>query len=281
MPIIFFENGRLGNQLFQYHGLRKHYPDEIIFFIGFSTLKKLANFKNVIFLNNKLYSNFLFKYILRELSLLLTRLKIVSSLNEHSKEFSYKLVKNNGIFDRIIVVHNVFFQHKDVQPSLFGNIPSINSNRLSSFNYFIDANNLKNKQIAFIHIRRGDYLFWPTKDFPAAIEVGWYFDQIEYFRSKYPGIQFIVSTDDKEYAIKVFAHNKDITISHEDEIDDFVIMSKCNHGILSASTFSWWSAYMAKISNPTGEFIAPKYWIGYNKKEWFPLWIESSWLRYV
>jgi hypothetical protein len=281
MPIIFIENGRLGNQLFQYHGLRKYYPDETIFFIGFSSLKKISNYKNVIYLNNKMYSNFLLKYILREFLVLLTKLKIVSSLIEQSKEFRYRLVKIDGVFDRITVVHNAFFQHKDVQPSLHSNIPIINPNRLFSFNNFIEINCLQEKQIAFVHIRRGDYLFWPTRDFPAAIEASWYFDQMEYLRSRYPEIQFIVFTDDKEYAIKIFAHDKDIIISHEDEIDDFVIMSNCNHGILSASTFSWWSAYMAKISNPTGEFIAPNYWIGYNKKEWFPLWIESSWLRYV
>jgi hypothetical protein len=160
----------------------------------------------------------------------------------------------------------------------------INENRcfkLTSFNNFIQAHSLQKKEIAFVHIRRGDYLFWPSRDFPAAIEVGWYLVQMEYFRYKYPQIQFIVFTDDKEYSFKLFADAKDVIISFEDEIVDFVIMAKCNHGILSASTFSWWTAYMAKISNPTGEFIAPKYWIGYNKREWSPPWIESNWLRYV
>ena len=40
MAIIFLENGRLGNQLFQYHGVRKYYPEELIIFIGF-TFKKM------------------------------------------------------------------------------------------------------------------------------------------------------------------------------------------------------------------------------------------------
>lgn len=281
MAIFFLENGRLGNQLFQFHGLRKYYPDELIFFIGFSSLEKLSSYKDVIFLNNKIYSNILIKFIFRELLLLLVKLKIVSSLIEQSTEFSYRLIKIVGIFDRIIVIHNAFFQHKDAQPSLLSNIPDINLKFSNNYNNFIAKHSLQKKQIAFVHIRRGDYLFWPSSDFPAAIEVGWYLDQMEYLRSRYPEIHFIVFTDDKNYAKKKFLNAKNITISFEDEITDFAIMANCNHGILSASTFSWWSAYMAKISNPTGEFLAPKYWIGYNKKEWYPPWIETSWLRYV
>jgi len=281
MPIIFFENGRLGNQLFQYHGVRKYFPDEVVFFVGFKSLKKLYCYQNLIFHNKFYFLHLLLGSNLKWLFILLAKYKILSSVNEQSTDFNYKLVKINGIFNRFIVIHNVFFQHKDAQPLLLSNIPSSNSNNLTSFNNFIQAHSLQKKEIAFVHIRRGDYLFWPSRDFPAAIEVGWYLVQMEYFRYKYPQIQFIVFTDDKEHSLKLFADAKDVIISFEDEIVDFVIMAKCSHGILSASTFSWWTAYMAKISNPTGEFIAPKYWIGYNKKEWFPPWIESKWLRYV
>jgi len=281
MAIILFENGRLGNQLFQYHGVRKYYPEDIIFCLGFNSLEKLYSCKNVIFFNNNFFLFSLLRHIFRWFLLILVKFKIVSSVIEQSTEFSYRLIKKDGLFDGIIVIHNAFFQHKDVQPTFLGNIPSINLNRLICFNNFKEVHHLENKQIAFIHIRRGDYLIWPSKNFPAAIEVGWYLDQIDYFRSKYPQIMFIVTTDDKEYVSKLFLDAADIIISFEDEIVDFVIMSNCNHGILSASTFSWWSAYMAKTSNPAGEFVAPKYWIGYNKKVWFPPWIESSWLRYV
>lgn len=281
MAIIFLENGRLGNQLFQYHGVRKYYPEELIIFIGFNSLEKLYSCKNVIFLNNKFFFHSLFRHFFRWLLIILVKYKIVSSIIEISTELTYRLIKIDGVFDRITVVHNAFFQHKDVQPSLISDIPRINLNRLTCFNNFREEHRLEKKEIAFIHIRRGDYLIWPSRNFPAVIEVGWYLDQIEYFRLKYPKIMFIVVTDDKEYASKLFSNATDIIISFEDEIVDFVIMANCNHGILSASTFSWWSAYMAKISNPAGEFIAPKYWIGYNKKEWFPPWIESNWLRYV
>lgn len=281
MAIIFLENGRLGNQLFQYHGVRKYYPEELIIFIGFNSLEKICSCKNAVFLNNKFLLNSLFRYLVRWSLLMLVKFKLVSSVIEKSTELSYKLIKVDGVFDSTIVMHNAFFQHKDVQPSLISDIPNINLTRLTSFSNFREKHRLEKKQIAFIHIRRGDYLLWPSKNFPAAIDVGWYLDQIEYFRSKYNQILFIVVTDDKEYAYKLFADATDIIISFEDEIVDFVIMANCNHGILSASTFSWWSAYMAKISNPSGEFIAPKYWIGYNNKEWFPPWIESNWLRYV
>ena len=124
---------------------------------------------------------------------MLVKFKIVSSVIEISTELSYRLIKIDGVFDRITVVHNAFFQHKDVQPSLISDIPSINLNWLICFNNFREKHRLERKQIAFIHIRRGDYLIWPSRNFPAAIEVGWYLDQIEYLRKNFR-VQTLIQT---------------------------------------------------------------------------------------
>jgi hypothetical protein len=58
---VVFLHGGLGNQLFQYHGVRKYYPEDTILFIGFNSLEKLYNCKNVIFFNNKFFRHPIFQ----------------------------------------------------------------------------------------------------------------------------------------------------------------------------------------------------------------------------
>ena len=53
--IILFENGRTGNQLFQYIGLKKYFPRDKLVFIGFKELFQFFDKIDVYFLNkNKL-----------------------------------------------------------------------------------------------------------------------------------------------------------------------------------------------------------------------------------
>jgi len=279
MVIIFFENGRLGNQLFQFHGLRKYYPNDLIFFFGFKSFQNNTNYKKIFYINKGLFSLILFKKFIQWVLSLLVNLRILTGVEEVSSELNYKLIKKSGIFNNIIYVKNSFFQHKDIQPKLW-DLDSIEFSCSDRVVNFLEINKLKEKETVFVHIRRGDYLFWPSIKYPAAVSIDWYQKQMEYFRYKYNGIQFIVFSDDKDYVYKIFLNTKDVILSYEKENIDFCIMTKCRHGILSASSFSWWSAYLAKRTNPAGEFIAPKYWIGYNKKELIPLWIESNWIKY-
>jgi len=50
---------------------------------------------------------------------------------------------------------------------------------------------------------------------------------------------------------------------HPDGVMDMAIMSKCDHHIISASSFSWWAAYLACSGNQV--VIAPRQW--YNPKD--------------
>ena len=63
--------------------------------------------------------------------------------------------------------------------------------------------------------------------------------------------------------------------------EDFVLMTQCKGGILSASSFSWWGAYLAKQKYSGTFFLAPKYWAGHRQKRWYPESMKSSFLDYV
>lgn len=88
--------------------------------------------------------------------------------------------------------------------------------------------------------------------------------------SLFPDKNFVVFTDDIEKARKVV--NIDCPYICGDPMVDFYLMSKCDGGIISNSTFSWWAAWLGG-----GEVTIPKKWFtskapypdkGYYLKEW-------------
>jgi hypothetical protein len=133
----------------------------------------------------------------------------------------------------------------------------------------------------FIHIRRGDYLYWPSIDSPAALPLCWYQKNMNLFRKKLQNPLFVVFTDDFLYVKEHFSSVRDVVVSELNDVDDLKLMAKCQHGILSASSYAWWAAYIAKNGNPSGMFIAPLYWAGHKKLRWFPPYMKSHWLQYV
>ena len=61
-------------------------------------------------------------------------------------------------------------------------------------------------------------------------------------------------------------------------IEDYTLMSSCDHAIISASSFS----LFASLSNyhKSKKIIAPKYWLGYQQKKWLPNNIKFHQLKY-
>ena len=88
----------------------------------------------------------------------------------------------------------------------------------------------------FIHIRGGDYI---GNEFH-------HVDLTNYYKTciaKHPGEQFIIFTNDINYARNILP---DYPIIRESELDTLILMSKCKGCICANSTFSWWGAYLNK-----------------------------------
>jgi hypothetical protein len=92
---------------------------------------------------------------------------------------------------------------------------------------------------------------------------------------------FVVCSDDVEYAQALFARVPDAVVASGSDVDDFAMMTYCGAGILSASSYSWWAAYFASRRHADGRFLAPEFWIGHARGEWFPPGIQSSFLEYL
>lgn len=125
---------------------------------------------------------------------------------------------------------------------------------------------LRNSNSISLHIRRGDYIGSSLE--LRVIEK----DYIE------KAIKLIVDKTGLEYTIYIFSDditwcknsldyikNKKIYVEKNtglDSIKDVYFMSLCNHNIISASTFSWWGAYLN--SNKNKIVVAPRFFYNSN-----------------
>ena len=119
----------------------------------------------------------------------------------------------------------------------------------------------------FVHVRRGDYLEFPSKEHPAALPLAWYLDQIRAVRQATPQTRFLIFSDDAAYCRQNFEELENSEIVEMDAAGSFAAMSLCDAGILSPSSLSWWSARIASNIAP-GPFIAPSFWFWWPQQKW-------------
>ncbi len=123
--------------------------------------------------------------------------------------------------------------------------------------------------VVSVHVRRGDYLRW-TKKHPKVTE-----EWINAAMERFKGYQFLFFSDDLDWCKKTFGHRKDCSFSlGKNEVDDLICMSQCEHHVCSASTFSWWAAWLNR--NPAKQVIIPKLWFvpgwgGHNDSDVVPV----------
>lgn len=104
-----------------------------------------------------------------------------------------------------------------------------------------------------VHVRRGDYLRL-TKKHPS-VPVSWIMEAMIQFH----GSQFVFFSDDIQWCKDVFGRRRDVTFSEGgNAVQDLVEGSWCEHHICSASTFSWWQAWLNQ--NLHKRVIIPKHW---------------------
>jgi hypothetical protein len=135
------------------------------------------------------------------------------------------------------------------------------------------------KGVVGIHVRRGDYLLYPTKYITP--DHDYLSRSIQYFTDM--GYEtFSIFSDDMPWCKEYFTRHYPFLgfTFHEgnDAGTDMSLLSSCEHQIISASTFSWWAAWLNQ--NPYKVVIAPKSWFGpgnnhLNSSQIVP----TSWIR--
>lgn len=126
--------------------------------------------------------------------------------------------------------------------------------------------------IAAIHVRRSDYTHdskfgWVTLDYYRAA--------IDQMRQRYPGIHFLVFSDDIQWCQEQPVFANAFFVNESNEILSFELMRRFSHFIITNSTFSWWAAWLSEDQRTV---MTPHKWFGDNDDNWKDI-IEPHWLR--
>jgi len=111
----------------------------------------------------------------------------------------------------------------------------------------------KNGYVA-VHVRRGDYLRLEMKHPKVTKE--WYENAMSKFGTNF---KFKFFSDEIEWCRKEFGNRGDCEFSsNNNEVDDLVQASCCQHQILSSSTYGWWIGWLNR--NPNKIVYLPQLW---------------------
>lgn len=269
---IFFADGRLGNQIFQYVFLKTNKKNnESIIVSGFEELKEVFEIDDVINLNkkNKWVRYFIFK-INKPLLILLSDKKVISSisinyekvLNEYRRE-STSFDAKVGFIKYIIFVKLGFFQSENFFNKEVANKLEIKQTYIDNASIFLSGISNKFHKV-FIHIRRGDYKNHTVYGKSTLLPLSYYKDQIKWFLENRGNCFFIFLSDEPEFIQKEFKYITNKIISSGNHFGtDLAIMTLCNSAILSPSSFGWWGSYLMKERDTV---FSPKYWLGFNSE---------------
>ena len=147
-----------------------------------------------------------------------------------------------------------------------------------------NSRKLDTKKAIFIgvHVRKTDHADFVKRQLNLEpIYDEYYNDGMDYFRDNYDNCVFIVASDDIEWCKKhidtskedvvfsesnpTFYRDKDGNLSDEDDSKaayDLVLLSSCNHTVVSRGTFSFWVAMLAggEYFTENGIIVPPQHY---------------------
>lgn len=155
-----------------------------------------------------------------------------------------------------------FQDHKEIILNELTLIPEL-SKDIQSY-----VNNIESKNCKIsLHIRRGDYVenIRASKNH-LVCDIGYYQRAIAYMKNKFPELHLFIFSDDPRWVRENLMTTVPLTFVSADKADrnalrpsqELTLMSKCNHHILSNSSFSWWGAYLNGSIDKV--VLAPNVW---------------------
>jgi hypothetical protein len=116
-----------------------------------------------------------------------------------------------------------------------------------------------------VQVRKGDirYLYevlkTPEKAPMPLLPTEYFLRAMQHFAPNCTFLMFSDSADDIQLCKEEFKDCKNVTyMTGNDDITDFAILQKCDHQIISNSSFGWWAAWLNP--NPRKTVVAPKNW---------------------
>lgn len=297
---IFFGDGYLGNQLFQYSFIKSYLKPKILLTTNFSALIEFIEKDNKIKIFNLKNRSliFFFRRIFIYILKLFSFVRLINSVQLKTQRYmgtiieSENIIIKKGIFP-ITFIFPHFFQNCKFHLKKNKNKIRIKKKYLKNATRYLSSVSKNTSNIIFFHLRLGQQIRhqYHTKNekndvskFTIFGKKGtklpkkYFLDEFHIFYKKFPNFKYLVISDNIELAKKIFIKKKNIFFSNQNLYEDLAIISKCKYGVLSNSSFSWWGYYFMK--NPK-LVIAPKYWLGWKSKIEFPLGITPRYVKTI
>ncbi len=116
---------------------------------------------------------------------------------------------------------------------------------------------LPNTKIISLHIRRSDYISDPNFE---CLSLYYYRNALKLL----PNFPVIVFSDDPEWCKNEFKKDSFIISPFTDSFYDLCLMTLCDYHIIANSSFSWWGSWLSKSK----QTIAPKKWFSGKFLNW-------------
>ena len=280
--ILFFGDGRLGNQIFQYVFLNTVAKEnEIIVSTDMNQFSNTFIFDNPRFKQIRLnrYMNFIFRKIIKKYLLnFLVKIKIIGYIQQNRNEASAlpTLTIKKGLFPITLVESNffqseIFFDDKIIDFK-------IKESYLKQAKLILKSLPEEYTKV-FVHVRRGDYIFEKYLEKQGIdLPKSYFLDAIEMMLSEIKNPYFIFLSDDPTFCQCCFEEVENKYVSSNIMEVDLALMSLCEYGIVSNSSFSWWGAY---LMNNRRKVISPKYWYGWKQKIESHIGIQPEWATVI
>lgn len=256
----FGNNGRLGNQLFQFaFMLNAAKLNNIKTVLPFN--KDTQEFEKLIQTNQ--IENLL--YFLDE-----NEFKVITNANFlpiEEQEFSYNEECSNFIKNNLHKHINIkgYFQSEKNFLNIKNDLKAIlgpqNKNTTDEFKKLKELI-AGHPSTVSVHVRRTDYLNFQHYHTNILDRTDYYKNAFEYMESKLSNPKYVFFSDDIEFCIEKFADKNAAFISLDNSHEEIWLQSLCNHNIIANSSFSWWGAFLNKNENKI--VTAPKKWFEKN-----------------
>ena len=253
-------NGRLGNQMFQYAGLRGIAANRNFEWL----IPRPDNYGDS---NYGLFDCFEMSSVEEENFGQLNGQNIATGQFHFSQEFFNNCPDNINLHD-YFQTEKYFKNIEDVIRNDFSFKKEIVKSCLEILDELVDP--------IFIHIRRGDYVNQP--DNHPVCSTSYYESSLNNFKDT---SSVLIFSDDPEWckSQELFSDDRflisEFNLTYNQTSDtndgrvkslipyyDLCLMSMCQGGIIANSSMSWWGAWL--IENPTQPIVAPNPWFGKN-----------------
>lgn len=292
--ILFFGEGRLGNQVLQHQLLvRLGVGGETVLAAGLEELLDVFELDGprlaVLSRNRQVkrfFKHILMPYVVRPLA---RKLRLFNYVYEPMASYRGRVAHTGeyrirpGLIRQVTVVDGGYFQNGAIPLARFP-LAGMRLRRTlvgEARALLLDALRGRDLVPIFVHVRRGDYLQFSDYGLTdLALPASYYEAGIAAAREAVGTPLYVFVTDDRQWVEQTFAHVVPRAIFANHAALDFAVMTECAGGIVSNSTFSLAAALMIRAPRC---IVGPEFWFGFRVREWYPprIRVDDPRVRYI